>query len=268
MIFDSYLDWLGFKTRRPVVGVSITSTYVTVVALRRRPLRLVAIGHCAVPDDAVVDNEIRLIRPVVQALRSALANARIEPGSPTFAVVEPLSDTVSIVSDGANNASGSPTCDVVDRAYDAVASVVAEAGLGLRLLEPTPAALARIGLLAGAPAVALDASGGWAAVHGSGRLEAKRLSGATGLPALRLGADITSMAAVAAVPGIEVPPDLGHHHDPGRDAVAIGVAAAAFERGAANGVRIIARPIAPAVGSGWTVQRIDRPHSAVGKEGS
>ena len=265
MIFDPYLDWLGLKIRRPAVGVHVTSTHVTVVALRRRPIRLVAISRRAIPDGAVVDNEIRRVKPVVDILRLAMVNARIAPGSQTFAAIEPLADSISVDPDRS-----AATCDVADHAYDRIAALITGAGLNLQLIEPVPAAAARIGARAGIPAVAVDAQAGWVVVRGVGGLEAQRLSGQpgqVGQATLRLGSEVSNMAAAGAVPGLDVPTELRSLHDPGRDAVAIGAAMAAFDGRSQIYPQLTARPVALAVGSGWTVQQIDRPNSVYGKEG-
>ena len=250
MIFDPYLSWLGFRTRRPVVGMHVTTTDITIVALRRRPLRLVAIGRRTVPDAAVVGGEIRLVEPLAAELRTLVANVRIESGSPTVAVIEPLADTVSITTDRSVGAA----CDVADRTYQGIAEVVTGAGLSLRGVEAVPVALARLGRRAGAPAVALDGPNGWTAALDPDRLRARRAAHHEARPTLRLGMAPEVATAVAELPGIAVPSALRPLVDPGRDAVAIGGALAAF----GDEPHVIARPAAVAVGSGWTVQRVDR----------
>ncbi len=246
MIFDPYLNWLGFRPRRPVLGLHVTSTHVIVVAVRRWPLRVVAIARRAVPDAAVVDGDIRLVEPLAASLQLMTERARISPGTPTVAVIEPLTDTISI---GLNGPSG-PSCDVADRHYQRMVEVITGAGLRVLGIDVVPVALARLGFRVGAPAVALNGPSGWAATLTPDRLHGHRLTSPGGRPTLALGTAVETANAVGDIPGVQLPDALRPLIDPGRDAPAIGAALAAF----GQGPRVVARPAEVPVGSGWTVQ--------------
>ncbi len=248
MIFDPYLEWLGFRTRRPVAGLHITSSHLVLVALRRRPLRLVAVGRRAVTEAAVVDGDIRLVAPLVATLRLLIAETRIAPGTPTAVVVDPLAGS-TLIDIGV---SAPAACDVSSRTHDRIHEVVAGAGLTVRTVDVLPAALARLGGLLGAPAVALDADEGWTTSVVDGRLDSRRIVGGPTQPALRMGRDLGSTVTVVELPGIGVPDPLQPAFDPGRDGVAVGGVLSLL----GYGPRIPARPAAVPVGSGWTVQSV------------
>lgn len=262
MIFDPCLEWLGFRTRRPVAGLHVTAHHLTLVALRPHPLRLVVVARGSVPEAAVVDGDIRLERPLMELARLLVERSHLASGTPTVAVIEPRSDTLSVAVDGP----GEATCEATGWAHDRIVDVVTGAGLTVWGVDTVPAALARLALLDGVDARAGETapparsdSHGWEVVVAGARLEAKRSTGAPGPQAKGSATrptewDTGHPLTVPQLSGIKMSPRLRPLVDPALDAVAIGGALAALDRHP----RIGTRPVATASDADWTVQPVGR----------
>lgn len=291
MILDPYLAWLGIRAPLPVAGLHITSEYMTLVAARRRPLRLIAIGRWPIPDAAVVGDEIRLVKPLAGGLKKLVEETRLAPGSLTVAAVEPIAGAVTIWDDGPEVLA----YNVAQATYAKVCEVVDRAGLGLIRVDIVPAALARLGRKVGAPSIASLPPTYWSVVTtedgfidatrsdpgwgdpGSGRTRpdhglpgpggSDRRNLAVGFPG---GADVgpggdepdrtpaellaraKPTTPVVDLAGIHVPKRLREVIDPARDAVAIGAALGAYD----HPPIVSTQPVAAAVGPDWTVQYV------------
>ncbi len=237
-IFDPLLDWLGFRDQTVSVGVHITSDNITLVALKARPLRLVAVGRASVRDAAVIGNEIRLAAPVSEALAALVTEARIAPGSLTIAAVEPLANSFTIWERGQE----ALTYNVVESTYSRIGQVCESAGLPLARVDLVPAAMARLGRVAGVGTVAGRAPNGWTVRTEDGFTDAVRSD--HGAPA---GAPLSTLGS------IRVPRRFGHLIDPAADAAAIGAALAGFS----HEPIVSTQPVSEAVGPDWVVQHVE-----------
>jgi hypothetical protein len=230
MILDRYLAWLGFRAPGPVVGVHLTADLVTLAAVRSDPFRLVAIGSRVVAEAAVAGDDVRLVRAVADVVQELASRLRLPPGTPAVAAIEPSTGSLSF-GDGPGE---EPYCPVSQRICDQTMDVVMLAGLELVRVDPVPAALARIGRLAGAGShgqVVVRASSPWSVRCGPGRVEAvrdRRWAARQHLAPGKLGfgADPDSICWVDALPGVTTPRRLRSAVDTGRDAVAVGAALA------------------------------------------
>ena len=234
-VVDPLLTWLGLRVTRPVAGLHITSTHLTLAALRPQPIRLVALGRLAIPHGAVADDEIRNVEQLVTGLGRLAAATRVHPGTPTAAAIEPAVASIAAAPIGADRLSPT-TCAVRDSDAERITQVVTGAGLDLVGLEIVPAALARIGLQVDTPTVGLRSPTGWSVTASPDHLTAERvdvdrrpavvLTGRS--TALHLGPDLADTSPLTDIPGIAVPDDLDQLVDPGHDAVALGAALAAL----------------------------------------
>lgn len=237
MMLDPYLSWLGFRTPATAIGLHITSEFMTLVAARHRPVRLVTVARQSIPDDAVVGNEIRLIKPLVAGLQGLVNGSRLQLDTPIIAAVEPLANSLTIWDDGPQVLNYS----VAESTYSRIGEVVDRAGLELSRVDIVPAALARLGRQLGVSMVAGRWPTGWSVVADQGFIDAERSTHGT-----------PSMPPLADLPGIHIPARLRRVVDPGRDSAAIGAALAGF----GCPPLVSTQPAAEAAGPDWTVQHV------------
>ncbi len=243
-VFGPYLNRLRLRPSQAVAGLHITSEHITLVALRDRPLRLVAIGRSPIDGAAVVDDQIRLVKKVGADLQRLAERLRLKPDTPTIAAVEPLANSLTLWDDGP----GVLTYGVAESTFERIGRVLDSADLLLTRIDIVPAALARLGRQVGVEVIAGRAPNGWSVVAEHGFTDAERSD--YGMP---------SAPPLDRLDGIAIPARLRNVVDPAGDAAAIGAALAGF------GVAPIVptEPAQEVTGPDWTVQYMEptRPGS-------
>ena len=232
-MLDRCVDWLGFGSRGPVVGLHLTVDQLRVAAVRP-PGRLVAIGRAAVPIEPGADPAIAIAN-----VRELANRLRLAPGTPAVAAIEPATTALRF-----GNGTGAghrhtgadvPSCHAGQPALDQAAVVASMAGLDLVHVDVVPAALARLASLGplGPHGVVVRASPPWWVRAGPHYTEAVYDGSSPERPSGRcqfgIGPDANSLQWLDQWPGIDVPAPLVDLLDAGRDAVAVGAALAAFE---------------------------------------
>jgi hypothetical protein len=247
MIVAQSLDWLGLHRRPPAVGVHLSSRHVTLVALRRRPLRLVGLGREPVTDSAVVGDDVRLIGVVADQLRRLTRALCLPPGTAAVAAIEPAPDELDLVLDEPAHPAH---CPARDSSYHRLVETISRAGLQLSRVDPVPVSLGRLALqMEKAPVAAVAVDRWWVAIDGS-RLRARRSARHQAGSGLQVGPGPDALRSVSGLAGFGVPRRLQALVDAGSDGAAIGAALA----GLGPGPRVSVGLQAPTGDEHWVVE--------------